>query len=66
MMLMIMIMMNTKKNGSIRGLLKGFDRDYYKPIRTDYVFGGENNSYIEYTSRGDRYVKIYCRKNILI
>ena len=44
-----------KKIGSIRRLFKGFDRDYYKPIRTDYGFGGRNNNYIEYTSRGDRY-----------
>ena len=34
---------------------KKFDRDYYKPIRTDYGFGGRNNSSIEYMSRGDRY-----------
>ena len=44
-----------KKIGSIRRLFKGFDRDYYKPIRTDYGFGGWNNNYIEYMSRGDRY-----------
>ena len=43
-----------KKTGSIRRLFKGFDRDYYKPIRTDYDFGGINN-YIEQTTRGDRY-----------
>ena len=43
-----------KKIGSIRRLFKGFDRDYYKPIRTDYDFGGINN-YIEHTTRGDRY-----------
>ena len=43
-----------RKIGSIRRLFKGFDRDYYKPIRTDYDFGGINN-YIEYTTRGDRY-----------
>ena len=43
-----------RKIGSIRRLFKGFDRDYYKPIRTDYDFGGINN-YIEHTTRGDRY-----------
>ena len=43
-----------KKTGSFRRLFKGFDRDYYKPIRTDYDFGGINN-YIEHTTRGDRY-----------
>ena len=26
-----------------------------KPIRSDYGFGRRNNSYIEYTSKGDRY-----------
>ena len=44
-----------KKIGSIRRLFKGFDRDYYKPIETDYGFGGRNNNYIEYMNRGDRY-----------
>ena len=44
-----------RKIGSIRRLFKEFNRDYYKPIRTDYGFGGRNNSYIEYTSREDRY-----------
>ena len=36
-------------------MFEEFDRDYYKPIRTDYGFGRSYNSYIEYTSRGDRY-----------
>ena len=44
-----------KKIGSIRKLFKEFDRDYYKPIRTDGGFAGRNNNYIEYTSKGDRY-----------
>ena len=44
-----------RKIGSIRRLFKKFDRDYYKPIRTDYGFGGRNNSYKENTSKGDRY-----------
>ena len=39
-----------RKIGSIRRLFKGFDRDYYKPIRTDCGFAGRNNNYIEYTS----------------
>ena len=43
-----------RKIGSIRKLFKEFDGDYYKHIRTDYGFGGRNNSYIEYTIRGDR------------
>ena len=43
-----------RKIGSIRRLLKGFDRDYYKPTRTDGGFAGRNNNYIEYTTRGDR------------
>ena len=44
-----------RKIGSIRTLFKEFDRDYYKPIRTDGGFAGRNNSCIEYTSKGDRY-----------
>ena len=44
-----------KKIGSIRKLFKEFDRDYYKPIRTDDGFAGRRNNYIEYESKGDRY-----------
>ena len=44
-----------KKIGSIRRLFKGFDRDYYKSIRTDGGFAGRNNNYIEYKSKGDRH-----------
>ena len=44
-----------RKNESVRRLFKEFDRDYYKPIRTEYGFGGRENNYIEYKSRGDRY-----------
>ena len=44
-----------KKIETIRRLFKAFDRDYCKPVRTDYGFGGRNNSYMEYTSKGDRY-----------
>ena len=44
-----------RKIGSIRTLFKEFDRDYYKPIRTNGGFAGRNNNYIEYTSKGDRY-----------
>ena len=32
------------KIGNIRRLFKGFDRDYYKPIRTDGGFAGRNNN----------------------
>ena len=32
-----------RKIGSIRTLFKEFDRDYYKPIRTDGGFAGRNN-----------------------
>ena len=41
--------------GSIRRLFKAFDRDYYKPIRSDDGFVVRRNNYIEYKSRGDRY-----------
>ena len=44
-----------RKIGSIRTLFKEFDRDYYKPIRTDDGFVGRRNNYIEYKSKGDRY-----------
>ena len=47
-----------RKIGSLRRLFKMFDRDYYRPIRTDDGFGGRRNNYIdyiEYKSRGDRY-----------
>ena len=44
-----------RKIGSIRRLFKGFDRDYYKPMRTESAFAGRNNNYIEYKSRRDRY-----------
>ena len=38
-----------------RRLFKGFDRDYFKPIRIDGGFGGINNNYMEYVSKVDRY-----------
>ena len=41
-----------RKIGSIRRLFKN---GYYRAIRTDYGFGGRNNNYIEYMSRGGRY-----------
>ena len=41
--------------GTIRTLFKEFDRDYYKPIRTDDGFAGRRNNYIEYKSKGNRY-----------
>ena len=44
-----------RKNGSVRTLFEEFDRDYYKPIRTDSGFDGRRNNYIEYKSKGDRY-----------
>ena len=44
-----------RKIGSIRTLFKKFDRDYYKPIRTDGGFAEIDNNYMEYASNGDRY-----------
>ena len=44
-----------RKSGSIWTLFKEFDRDYYKPIRTDDGFAGRRNNYIEYKSKRDRY-----------
>ena len=43
-----------RKIGSIRTLFKEFDRDYYKPIRTEDDFAGRRKNYIEYKSKGDR------------
>ena len=47
-------MINTEI-GAIRTLFKEFDRDYYKPTKTDDGFAGRKNNYIEYKSKGDRY-----------
>ena len=44
-----------KKIGSVRTLFKEFDRDYYKPKRTDDGFARRRNNYIKYNSKGDRY-----------
>ena len=43
-----------RKIGSIRTLFKEFDRDYYKPIRTEDDFAGRRKNYIEYKTKGDR------------
>ena len=48
--MMLLMMINTEKL-SIKILFEGFDRDYYKPIRTDDSVVGKKNIYIEYTSR---------------
>ena len=32
-----------------------FNKNYYKPVRTDDVFAGRRNNYIEYKSKEDRY-----------
>ena len=50
-----------RKIGSIRTLFKEFDRDYYKPIRTDDGFAGRRNNYIEYKSKGDIYENLSPR-----
>ena len=49
------MMMNTEKIGSIRTLFNESDRDYYKPIRTDDGLARRRNNYIGYKSKGDRY-----------
>ena len=43
-----------RKIGNIRTLFKEFDRDYYKPIRTEDDFAGRRKNYIEYKRKGDR------------
>ena len=52
--MILLMMINAEKIGSIRTLFKEFDRDYYKPIRTDDGFAG-NKNYIKYKSKGDKY-----------
>ena len=49
------------KIGSIRTLFKELDRDNYKPKRTDDGFPGRNDSYIECTSKADRYESLSPR-----
>ena len=44
-----------RKIESIWRLFKEFDRDYYKPIKTNDGFAERRNNYIEYRSKGDRY-----------
>ena len=51
-----------RKIGSVRTLFNEFDRDYYKPIRTDYGFDGREINYMEYTNRGDRYENLSPKK----
>ena len=51
-----------RKIGRIRTLCKEFDRDYYKPIRTDDGFAGKRNNYIKYKSKGDRYEHLSMKK----
>ena len=53
-----------RKIGSIRTLFKEFDRDYYKPIRTDDGFAGRRNNYIEYKSKGDRYENLSPKESL--
>ena len=51
-----------RKVGSIRKLFQQFDRDYYKPIKTDAGFAGRKNNYIEYKSKGDRYENLSSKE----
>ena len=46
------MMISTEKLEALEALFKN---GYYRAIRTDYGFGGRNNNYIEYMSRGGRY-----------
>ena len=67
MIIMILPMMtNTEKLGVLENYLKGLI-DYYKPIRTDYGFGGRENNYIACNIQVEEIdLKIYCQKNIFI
>ena len=42
-------------------MFKEFDRDYYKPIRTNDGFAGKK-IFIEYKSKGDRYENLSPKK----
>ena len=55
-----------RKIGSVRRLFKKFDIDYYKPILTDNEFDGTINSYMEYTSNGDRYKNLSPEEYLII
>ena len=44
-------------------MFEGFDRDYYKPIKTDDRFDGKKNSYIEIRAE-EIDMKIYHQNNI--
>ena len=59
--MMLLMMINTEKL-SIKILFEGFDRDYHKPIRTDYSVVGKKNIYTEYTSRWDRHENLSPEK----
>ena len=37
----MMIIMMDKKMKSVRRLLEGYNKDYFKPIKTDDRFGGK-------------------------
>ena len=67
MIIMILPMMtNTEKLGVLENYLKGLI-DYYKPIRTDYGFGGRENNYNACNIQVEEIdLKIYCQKNIFI
>ena len=54
-----------RKIGSIITLLKKYDSDYYRPIKTDAGFEGRDDNYMEYKSKGDRYENFHP-KNILM
>ena len=51
-----------RKNESIRSLLKEFDSNYYKLIRTDDSFAGEKNNHIEFKSNRDRYENLSLKE----
>ena len=52
-----------RKIVTVRRLLKGFDRDYYKPITADRGrFWWKRKNYIKYRSKGDRYKSLSLKK----
>ena len=55
-----------RKIGSVRTLFTELDIDYYKPIRTDRGFAEQNDNYMEYTSKGDRYENLSPKEHLNI
>ena len=54
-MVILIVLIEYRKSGSIKTFFKELYRDYYKPIRTVSGFVERNDNYIEYLGNADRY-----------